>query len=207
MSVTIQLNKVGKRFRREWIFKDINFAFEQGKQYAIMGPNGSGKSTFLKLLSGHLSPSKGKVSYAFDNQAIDDNEIYRYLAYSAPYIDLIEEFTLQEAIQFHQQFKPFLPSISTSQIIQLLSFEKSRNKAIRDFSSGMKQRLKLVLSICSDTPILLLDEPTTNLDKQGIQWYRQLIDQHTQNRLLIIASNVKVDFDFCNHHLEISQFK
>ncbi len=203
----IVLEKVSKRYRQEWIFRKVNYTFEKGTSYAILGPNGSGKSTFLKSLSGHLTPTKGKINFFKNKTTINKDEVYKDISYSAPYIQLVEEFTLKEAIDFHQKFKPFLVGLDAKTIIEILKFEKSKNKEIRFFSSGMKQRLKLVLSILSDTPILLLDEPTTNLDTEGIQWYRELIKTYTSNRLLVIASNIKVDYDFCDKQINILSHK
>lgn len=205
MQITLQ--NISKRYRREWIFRKISHTFEAKKSYAILGPNGSGKSTLLRILSGHLSPSKGKINFVQAQKVIDNDLLYQKISYAAPYIELIEEFTLTEAIAFHQNFKPFLANLNSKQLIELLGFQKSHDKQIRFFSSGMKQRLKLVLAICSDTPILLLDEPTTNLDTQGMNWYRSLIEEYAQNRLLIIASNVEIDYDFCDQQLNILDFK
>lgn len=203
----VSFRNVAKRYRYEWIFRNVEFTFEAGKKYAILGPNGSGKSTLLKILAGHLTPSKGKVDFSFQGKRVDEDAVYKYISYSAPYIELIEEFTLTEAIKFHQKFKPFLNQLTPTDLIKILGFEKSKNKPIRYFSSGMKQRLKLVLSICSDASLLLLDEPTTNLDNQGMEWYRALVQKYAGDRLLIIASNVEADYDFCDTTLNILDYK
>ena len=203
----VQLKQVGKRFKYEWIFKGIDKDFVSGQSYAIQGPNCSGKSTLLKILSGHLSPSKGKIEFSSQGQSIDINQVYKSLTYAAPYIDLIEDFTLTEAIDFHQKFKPLLEGFDTRALIQLLRFERSADKAVKFFSSGMKQRLKLVLALASDSEMVLLDEPGTNLDTQGIEWYRELIERFSADRLVIIASNVKEDFDFCDHQMNILDYK
>ena len=203
----ISFRNVSKRYRYEWIFRNIEYTFGANKKYAILGPNGSGKSTLLKILAGHLTPSKGKVEFVKDNKKIDIDEVYQCVSYAAPYIELIEEFTLSEAISFHQKFKPLLQGLKKSDIINILGFEKSKQKPIRFFSSGMKQRLKLVLAICSDSPLLLLDEPTTNLDQQGMEWYRGLIKKYANERLTIIASNVAIDYDFCDEQLNILDYK
>ena len=207
MEMEVSFLNVGKRYRYEWIFRNVEFTFEAGKKYAILGPNGSGKSTLLKILAGHLSPSKGKVDFSFQGKKIDEDAVYKYISYAAPYIELIEEFTLTEAIHFHQKFKPFLNQLTPTDLIEILGFEKSKNKPVRYFSSGMKQRLKLVLSICSDASLLLLDEPTTNLDNQGMEWYRALVQKYAGDRLLIIASNVEADYDFCDTTLNILDYK
>jgi len=203
----IELREVAKRYRFEWIFREINYHFQSQHRYAILGNNGTGKSTFLKILSGHLTPSKGKISFIRGNKILEIEEVYRHVAYAAPYIDLIEEFTLKEAIEFHQKFKPFQAGIHTEKLIGLLGFQKSVDKEIKFFSSGMKQRLKLALAIVSQTDILLLDEPTTNLDQQGMDWYQQLLDDYSDDRLLIIASNVEADYQRCDHFLNIMDFK
>ena len=203
----IELQGVGKRYKLEWILRGIDLSIPTQARVAITGPNGSGKSTLMKMLSGYLSPSKGRIDFQLSGRKLNEEELYRHLAYAAPYIDLIEELTLAEAIRFHRQFKPLLPGMDADAAYQLLGFKKAKRKQIRHFSSGMKQRLKLALALCSDTPLLLLDEPTTNLDTEGIQWYRSLIDRFAQNRTLIIASNVDVDFDFCEQRVDILAYK
>ena len=225
-TVQIKLDDVGKRFRYEWIFRNLSTTFEGGKTYALLGSNGSGKSTLMKILSGHLSPSAGKIVFTIDEKKQDEDNIYKHISYAAPYVELIEELTLTEMIQFHIKFKPLSKGVlsdsktlTVNGLIEVLNFDKSRHKEIRFFSSGMKQRLKLALAICSDSPILLLDEPTTNLDAQGVAWYRQLMSRFTVsegnldsfgkegNRLTIIASNIEHDYDFCDKMLNIEDFK
>lgn len=203
----ITLDNISKRYRFEWIIKKLSFEFEARKAYAILGPNGSGKSTLMRMLSGYLSPSKGKIEFSIDSKKIEVDDIFKKVSYAAPYIDLIEELTLSEAIRFHQRFKPFYQDIDENTIHELLNFKKSKHKPIKFFSSGMKQRLKLVLACASDTPILLLDEPTTNLDMQGVEWYLSLIERFTQNRLVIVASNIEHDYGFCNETINIMDYK
>ncbi|MEO1626561.1 MAG: ABC transporter ATP-binding protein [Bacteroidota bacterium] len=201
------MNNVAKRYRYEWIFRSVNYVFTSGHAYAILGPNGSGKSTFLKILSGHLTPSKGSITFQHGQQTLAPDLLYQQVSYAAPYIELIEEFTLTEALRFHQTFKPFVQNMTAKELIELMDLKKARNKEIRYFSSGMKQRLKLALSICSQSPILLLDEPTTNLDEQGMAWYLGLIERFREDRLLIVASNVEVDYGFCDEHIRIMDYK
>ncbi|MEZ4990676.1 MAG: ABC transporter ATP-binding protein [Saprospiraceae bacterium] len=203
----IELEKVGKRFRREWIVRDLNIVIEPGKRYAIEGPNGSGKSTLLRILSGHLTPSKGKINFFYQNKPLDVDQVYQHLSFAGPYMELIEELTLAEALRFHRRFQSFLPGMDEPQLLDLLSLPGTSSKLIRHFSSGMKQRLKLALAICSDTSLLLLDEPTTNLDRQGTDWYLQLIESFGRDRTIIVASNVAVDFGFCDERVDILAYK
>ena len=203
----ITLHQVAKRYRYEWIFKGVDYCFHPAGRYALTGPNGSGKSTLMKLLSGHLTPSKGKVKYQTNGRMLPPETIYRRMSFAAPYIELIEEFTLTEMIRFHRQFKPFFKNITQDTLMDILAFPKAKNKEIRHFSSGMKQRLKLALALCSDTPLLLLDEPTTNLDRQGAEWYLQLVHKYAANRTLVVASNVAQDYDFCEKTISIPDYK
>lgn len=203
----IILDNIGRRFNQEWIFKTINYTFETGQTYAILGPNGSGKSTLLQIIAGSLSSSAGKITYQDNNTVIDPDQVYEKLALAAPYLELIEDFTLEETINFHFQFKSYLPGTNAKQLIEILGLQAAKDKSIRYFSSGMKQRTKLALAVFSDTPILLLDEPTANLDQQGITWYQELMAKYTQNRLLIICSNQEHEYQFCQNLVLLSAYK
>ena len=204
----IEVEKAAKRYRNEWILRKLDLQFSSDHSYAICGPNGSGKSTLLRMLSGYLTPTRGKIRFFHEEQPIHTSDLYRYLTLAAPYIDLIEEFSLLEALQFHQRFQPFLPDITSQDFLDLLGLpQTAQKKNIRHYSSGMKQRVKIALALCSDAPLVLLDEPTTNLDRQGVAWYRSLVQQFMTGRLLIIASNVEEDFDFCSRRVDILDFK
>ena len=204
--MNITLKNIGRRFNKEWIFREINYQFEQGQKYAILGPNGSGKSTLLSILLGSLTPSEGELKY-LNPQEINVESIYQHISFAAPYIDLIEEFTLQETIAFHFQFKGYAVGLGELEILDLLGLEKSQDKALKHFSSGMKQRTKLVLACCSNSPILLLDEPTSNLDTQGVDWYLSLIEKFGEHKTIIIGSNQAHEYSFCKQRLMISDYK
>jgi ABC-type multidrug transport system ATPase subunit len=203
----ITLENIGRRFNRDWIFRGVDYTFTSGETYAILGPNGSGKSTLLQVLNGSLSPSTGTISYFYEDNPVEVEQVFQHLSLAAPYLELIEEFTLDEMITFHFKFKRYKEGINKEQIIDLLNLPGSKNKDIRYFSSGMKQRLKLALAFCADTPILLLDEPTSNLDSQGVDWYLSLVQQFAANRLTIICSNQEQEYSFCTHRLSISDYK
>lgn len=205
-NMEINLHNVGRRFNSEWIFKNISYHFLAGQKYAILGPNGSGKSTLLSVLLGSLSPSAGTIGYT-NPQIIRVEDIYQYTSFAAPYLDLIEEFTLQETIDFHFNFKPYSPGLNAEAVLGLLGLEKSQDKALKHFSSGMKQRTKLALACCAATPILLLDEPTSNLDTQGIDWYLALIEKFAATKMVIVGSNQSHEYSFCENRLNISDYK
>lgn len=203
----IVLKDIGRRYNQEWIFKKVNFTFLQGQSYAVLGPNGSGKSTLLQVIAASLSPSAGKIHYHHENHSISPDHIFQHIALATPYLELIEEFTLQECLGFHFKFKTLHRELQVRDLIGLLELEKSQNKEIRYFSSGMKQRVKLALALCSATPIVLLDEPTTNLDADGTRWYLNMVERFTQDKVLIICSNQAHEYSFCKQELNILDYK
>ena len=204
----IRLDDIGKRFQADWIFRHLNYEFSSEHAYVILGANGSGKSTLLQILTGNSSPAEGKITYEWQDKNIPVEEVYRYLSLAAPYLDLFEEFTLLESVKFHQQFQPFRGSIDTAEAIEIMQLEKARNKQLRHFSSGMRQRVKLGLSLLSDTPLLFLDEPTNNLDPEAIEWYGKLVEAHRDQRLIVVCSNRQHhEYFFCDQELRIESFK
>ncbi len=204
---TIQVQNASKRFHHEWIFKNLNLDLSAGDTIAITGGNGSGKSTLLKCLSGAIPLTSGAIQYQSGTTQIIDEQWFRSLALATPYLELPEEFTLSEVLSFHFQFKNPLQQRSNAEILEVLGLEKHKSKTLSQFSSGMKQRVKLALAIFSEVPFLLLDEPTTNLDKQGVTWYLDLIQQFTPNRIVMICSNDPREYDFCGKKIAMEDFK
>ena len=205
--MNITLHNLGRRFNQEWIFKGIDYTFSSHQSYAILGPNGSGKSTLIKVLTGQLTPSEGSLTFQNNTDPIEVDELYQHISIAAPYIELIEEFTLNELLDFHFKFKQFHPEFDIPKILHLLEMEKSANKSLKFFSSGMKQRVKLALACCSDSKVVFLDEPTSNLDVSGEKWYLDLITATTADRLLIIGSNQEKEYAFCDEKFSITTYK
>lgn len=205
--MTISLSDAGKRFNRDWIFRHFNYTFEAGQSYAITGPNGSGKSTLLQALSGGMMLSEGTIQYSVNNTPKSTDDIYQQVSICAPYLEVVEEMTLTEFLDFHHGFKAFLPGVTTASIIHSIGLEKAVNKQIRYYSSGMKQRVKLAQCIFSATPIVLLDEPCTNLDSTGIDLYHRLIADHCKDRLVVVSSNDEVEYKFCGQKVNMGDYK
>ncbi|WP_375433603.1 ATP-binding cassette domain-containing protein [uncultured Hymenobacter sp.] len=197
---------LGKRYAREWIFRGLTHTFQSGSTTAILGPNGAGKSTLLNTLSGQQLPTDGTLLYQQKGQSVPVEEVPPLLAYAAPYLELIEELTLTELLHFHARFKPLRPGVTQPQLIELMYLSTSRHKLVRDFSSGMKQRLKLALALYADTPLLLLDEPTTNLDRAGVAWYQEHVRATLAGRTVLVSSNVPEEYDFCTEQLNVTDF-
>ena len=203
----IGLNEVGKRFQKHWIFRNVTYKFSLGNSCALLGANGSGKSTLLRLIAGMQSPTKGTVTHQHNGKIIPVNQLYQYISFSAPGQEIIEEMLLEEFLEFHFTFKPMLPNITVKDIIAIIGLQKAAQKQIGDFSSGMKQRVKLAQAIFTNTPLLLLDEPCTNLDQKGVEQYREWIEQFTANRLVIVASNDPREYYFCQEQIDIADYK
>jgi ABC-type multidrug transport system ATPase subunit len=205
--MTISLSDAGKRYNRDWIFRHFNFSFETAQSYAITGPNGSGKSTLLQVLSGAIMLNEGRFEIVDGESPIVNETVYQHISICAPYLEVVEEMTVKELLDFHHGFKPFIPGITTEQIIDKVGLQNAARKQIRFYSSGMKQRVKLAQAIFSDTPILLLDEPCTNLDAEGIELYHSLISDYTSNRIVIVSSNDDIEYKFCRNRINIPDHK
>lgn len=207
----IKLSNAGKRFNREWIFRRVDLEFNSSFSYAITGPNGSGKSTLLQCIGGMLQVSEGKIKFEEEladgsNLSADEN-IYRQISFCAPYLDVIEEMSFLEFLHFHNRFKTFIKNFSAAQIIEEVGLESAAEKQIRFYSSGMKQRVKLAQAIFSNTAIVLLDEPCSNLDTKGIELYHSLIEKYCRERLVIVCSNDEVEYSFCETKISVANFK
>lgn len=203
----IFLRGLGKKFNREWIFKDLNKTIQIGQPLAITGPNGSGKSTLLQIISGWSLPSAGEINYFFDGKKVSPDHVFRHMDYVAPYTELIEEMTLNEFLKFHFKFKNLRNGISIEDLIRSARLEKDRNKLLKYYSSGMKQRLKLSLGFFSACPLLLLDEPVTNLDAENKLWYSKEIKKVLTTKMIIIASNQEEEYTFADDLIKIGNFK
>ncbi|MDB5221987.1 MAG: ATP-binding cassette protein [Chitinophagaceae bacterium] len=203
----IRLTKVGKRFNREWVFRNLDFEFHTQKSYAITGPNGSGKSTLLQIIAGATTFNEGGIEYFLADKKIEEEKIYANISIAAPYLELVEEMTLMEFLQFHSSLKSWLSPVDSKKIISIINLEEAAQKQIRYFSSGMKQRVKLAQAIFSDAAVVLLDEPCTNLDEEGIALYKNLINNYCKGRLVIVSSNDTQEYDFCDERIDIKNYK
>ncbi len=185
----------------------MDYLFLQGNAYAVTGTNGSGKSTLLQIIAGATLHSEGTINYSFaeNNVLVANENAYKQIAFAAPYLDLVEEMTATEFLAFHSGFKQFTTSFT--EILSTVGLQKAAEKQIRYYSSGMKQRLKLAQAFFSQTSVLLLDEPTTNLDEEGIAIYKHLWEKQTANRLVIVSSNDKMEYENCKEVIKLADYK
>lgn len=192
MLQSLKIENLSKKFGNNNIFKNISFEVNDSKTIVFLGQNGTGKSTLIKILCGYLYFDSGKILWN-ENQTETPE-----FAITAPYIDLFEQLTLEEHLTFHFNLKKRLNNISNNQILELSLLNQHKNKLVKQLSSGLKQRFKNVLALFSETPLMFLDEPCSNLDEQNILLYQKLLKQFSENKFLIIASNNKHEYDFLN---------
>ena len=185
----IILNNISKKYNKKYVFKNFSYQFEN-KYYSITGSNGSGKTTLLKIILGYITPQNGNVTYYKNNSKIEDDN-FGFFSFASPYQEIIEEFTLNEIIHFHFKFLSPINKMKENEIINLLEMEEYSNIKISNFSTGMKQKVKLGLALFSECEFTLLDEPCSNLDDKGIIWYHKNIEESLKFKKIIVASNNK----------------
>lgn len=204
MAIEVELKQVSKRFKRDWIIQHVDFTFASGDKTAVLGANGSGKSTLLKMLCGFMAATEGEIVWRRDGQEIDPAKWHHFFAYSAPYLELIEEYSLQESLDFHFSLKPLRSDIDLEEWLDESGLGKHKSKQVVNFSSGMKQRLKLILALGSNVQLYFLDEPCSNLDAAGIEWYQHLISTIPSHKSIIVASNSPDEYGFCNNSIRVN---
>jgi ABC-type multidrug transport system ATPase subunit len=204
----VQLQNIGKRFNRDWVFQEMSMEFDSQTCTAIIGGNGSGKSTLLQILSGYLSPSAGSISWQLNNTPVRVEELYKQLSWATPYVSVYDEFTLKENVEFFLKFKSLRNGMGVNEFAEIVQLQNQINKPLKQYSSGMRQRVKLGLAILADTPLLLLDEPTSHLDAHYSKWYQTILSENQTNRTIFIASNNNADEIFlCKQNIEVERWK
>lgn len=203
----IELLDAGRRYNRNWIFRHLNLTLGSASSLAILGPNGSGKSTLIQLLAGYLSPSEGVIRFENAGKEVESTSFYKHISLAAPYIELLEEFSFPEQLAFSMRLKGSFNGHTAEYLIERSGLAKAGSRPIKQFSSGMKQRVKLLLACAAESSVVLLDEPLTNLDQQGTEWYQQLVSDFGNDRCIIVASNNMAEYAFCKDRLLIEDYK
>lgn len=202
--ITIQLEDAGKKFLKQWLFRNLHLELKRGDRLAITGLNGSGKSTLLQILSGFVSLSEGELICRLDDKLIESADWYRYITAATPYLDMPEELSLRENILFFAAHKKLRES-DAERFAKIAGLEKFLDKPLKYFSSGMKQRVRLLLALKAEVPVILLDEPVSNLDRSGIEWFHRIVRELPEETILIICSNhVPEELELCTRYIDLS---
>lgn len=203
--MNIKLSNIGKKFGKVWLFRNLDYAFETGKKYAITGYNGSGKTTLLKIIAAAAPSNEGKVEYTHQGKAITGDAIYQYITWTGPYTGLPNEMTLTEVYHFYNKFKPI--QLTLKEFIARIKLESAKNKSIQNFSSGMKQKLQIALALYSESSLILLDEPSANFDQHNTAWLEEEIATISSEKTVIISSNQALEIALCNEVVSIEKWK
>ncbi len=200
---SIHIQHISKKFQRNLLYKGFSLDVFPQDKIAITGPNGSGKSTLLKLMIGLISPTSGSIEYKYNQHPIERSKWHKYVNVAAPYMNLMDDFTVLECVEHINSFRQF--QLPPSEMIKLLELAQHLHKPIKYLSSGMKQKLKLMLAIMDRAPVLLLDEPLSNMDERNTQWYSEMIHQWAMSKTIIVFSNhQKKEYSFCGKQIELS---
>jgi len=199
------VEEIGKNFGRKKILRDISFELAPGMSAAIVGPNGSGKTTLVRIICGLIRPSTGKVTYIKNNDPISAQNVYKTIGLVGPYLELYEELTASENLLFFAKLKR-VPnaSVKISTLMERLNLKGREDDPIKTYSSGMRQRLKYVFALIGEPEILILDEPTSNLDIDGIGRVYDIMNEQKKNNILLLATNEQMDLQYGDFQVDVS---
>ena len=201
----LKLENVSKEFAGKRIFRDINFELKPGQSAAIVGPNGSGKTTLVRIICGLIRPSAGKVVYSVDGQVVDMLNVYKHIGLVGPYLELYEELTALENLLFFAKIKRVVDAREKIQALMAQMNLAGREKdEVKTYSSGMRQRLKYAFALLGDPRILILDEPTSNLDRDGIDRVYQIMEKQKKENILLVATNDEEDLKYGDFQVAVN---
>ncbi len=202
-NISLLAKNLSKTFNRKPIFRDISFEFSPGDSIAITGKNGSGKSTLIKIIANVLNPSSGEISISDADKKIEKDDFYKYIGFVSPYLNLYDEFSGYENLQITSRIRG-ASADNINEVLKRVGLYDRRNDLLRIYSSGMKQRLKLAFAVLHSPVILLLDEPTSNLDKEGIKIVTEFADEQKEKGILVIATNDEYEKSLCKQEININ---
>jgi heme exporter protein A len=205
---SVQIENLVKYFGRRLVFSEMNFSFSSGSIYGVSGPNGSGKSTLVKIISNIISPTRGKVIHKLDNQNITQENLHNHIGFVSPYLFLYDEFSAEENLIHFSNIRGIKFEKDRSDILlNKLNLFDRKDDLVRGYSSGMKQRLKFIFALLHHPQLVILDEPTSNLDNDGKEKVYELIKEEAKSNLVIIASNEDSDLQLCKETINIENYK
>jgi heme exporter protein A len=209
-SINLKCTNISKSYNGKIIFKDVNISLTEKSSMVITGRNGSGKSTLLKVISQLIRLDKGKIELDVNGEKISREKFFNKIGFFSPYINLYDELTGFENLDFFYDIKVEKKEGKNEIIKELLEkvgLYKRRDDLIRNYSSGMRQRLKLAFSVLNNPQLLLMDEPRTNLDEEGISVVYKIAEEQKNRGILILATNEAEDTSICGTNLNIEDYK
>jgi heme exporter protein A len=206
MNITqISARNISKSFNRRKIFSDISFKVSASGSVAITGKNGSGKSTLAKIIAGVLSSTSGELVYECDGKRIGDEGRKAHIGFVSPYLNLYDEFSAIENLFLLMRIRSShnRAEDKLNQLLKRFSLWERRDDAIRAYSTGMKQRLKYVFALAQSPSVLILDEPTANLDIDGIKVVEEVVAEQKRSSILVVATNDSAEAAWCKEIIRL----
>jgi heme exporter protein A len=205
---SVEAVELNKSFGRRLIFNDLQFKFNQAGVYGISGPNGSGKSTLVKIVAGIIGASKGKIIHKLNDKDIDEEHLHNHIGFVSPYLVLYEEFSTYENLELFSEIRGV--KFNQERVDYLLNkflLFKRKDDLLKTYSSGMKQRVKFIFALMHSPQLLILDEPTSNLDDEGKSSVYELVKEEGRNNIVLIASNENHDLELCSEIVYLEKYK
>ncbi len=203
MQTSLKVDNLSKKFNNKKIFSNVSFELLAGDSIAITGRNGSGKSTLVKIIAGLLGKSSGDVTLNIDNNSITHEILHKHIGFVSPYLNLYDEFTGYENLKLTADIRD-IGSGNINDVLKRVGLYERRNDLLKIYSSGMKQRLKLAFGILHNPQLLILDEPTSNLDREGVKIVDDIAEEYKKDRMLIIATNDEHERNLCGKNYALT---
>ncbi len=205
---SLELTSVKKYFGRRLIFNNLTLKLEKPGIYGVSGPNGSGKSTLVKIIAGIIGASEGKLIHQINGKEIIPEKLHNHIGFVAPYLVLYEEFSAWENLEHFAKIRgAILDNLRINYLLEKFLINNRKDDFVKTYSSGMKQRLKFIFALMHCPSLLILDEPTSNLDDEGKNSVYEIIKEEGKKNIVIVASNENQDLSFCSEIIDLKNFK
>lgn len=204
----LKADDLTKIYGRRLIFKNINFCFNENGIFGVAGHNGSGKSTLVKIITGIIGASKGSITHKIGEGKIPLEKLHDYIGFVAPYLILYDEFSAEENLQHFARIRNIAYNKEKIDYLfnEFLLYER-RQDEVKGYSSGMKQRLKYIFALMHSPKLLVLDEPTSNLDSSGKDTVYKIIQSESVTSIVLLASNEESDLSLCRELIQLENYK
>jgi len=203
--IELEVKSLYKQFGKETILSDLNFS-SNSSIIGIAGINGSGKSTLLRCLAGLLKANRGNISWTLNDKTLTKQEIKKHSGYAAPYVELYEELTVIENLNFILKLRSVhnKNGVMAEKSLKEAGILHLSNQFYGDLSTGQRQRVKLVSALLHKPCILFLDEPGSNLDSEGRDLIKNIVTNYKNpNHMVLLASNLEQELQLCDHIIQL----
>ncbi len=205
--IKITINKLTKRFGKTPVFSGVDMDCQLPGIYGVSGNNGAGKTTFLKIIAGVMKPTSGEVLIKINDYKILAERTYRHTAFAAPYLNLYDEFSAEENLRLTAGLRSEkYDSKRAEYLLHKVSLYSKKNELLKNYSSGMKQKVKLINSLLAESLLIIWDEPFTNMDSEGKEAVTALIRPEAEKKIILIASNREDELALCGSVLDLNSF-